>query len=184
VRTLCTSQVFPRVNMKIIWSCVTGRVYCEYLLASCQHILSTLPDSLYVHAHVPRGAINPRSGLRASLRVLNTTVRNIHKYLAQSRDRVCSFLVSRPELVPWLQEQIAEQKRIDAETSGTSVLSHSQGPARSKTSGPMPDVQLVLPGDARKQRKQTKQIFLDKGEPMCRFSRHLLTFFSMPQRLK
>jgi translation initiation factor 2-alpha kinase 4 len=60
-----------------------------------------------------------------------------------------------------------EQKRIDAETSGTSVLSHSQGPTRSKTSGPMPDVQLVLPGDARKQRKQTKQIFLDKGENQC-----------------
>jgi len=73
--------------------------------------------------------------------------------------------VSRPELVPWLQEQIAEQKRIDAETSGTSILSHSQGPARSKTSGPMP-VQLVLPGDARKQRKQTKQIFLDKAFEM------------------
>lgn len=74
-------------------------------------------------------------------------------------------LVSRPELVPWLQEQIAEQKRIDAETSGTAILSeHSQGPARSKWSGPMPDVQLLLPGDARKQRKQTKQIFLEKGE--------------------
>jgi hypothetical protein len=28
----------------------------------------------------------------------------------------------------------------------------------------MPDVQLLLPGDARKQRKQTKQIFLEKGE--------------------
>jgi translation initiation factor 2-alpha kinase 4 len=75
-------------------------------------------------------------------------------------------LVSRPELVPWLQEQIVEQKRIDAETSGT-VLSHSQSPARSKSSDPMPDVQLILPGDARKQRKQTKQIFLEKGESQC-----------------
>ena len=28
----------------------------------------------------------------------------------------------------------------------------------------MPDVQLLLPGDTRKQRKQTKQIFLDKGK--------------------
>ena len=79
---------------------------------------------------------------------------------------LCFFnSVSRPELVPWLQEQIAEQKRIDAETSGTVILSeHSQGPARSKRSGPIPDVQLLLPGDARKQRKQTKQIFLEKGE--------------------
>ena len=74
------------------------------------------------------------------------------------------FVVSRPELVPWLQEQILEQKRIDAETSGTTLFEHSQGPVRSKPSGPMPDVRLVLPGDSRKQRKQTKQIFLEKGE--------------------
>jgi eukaryotic translation initiation factor 2-alpha kinase 4 len=75
------------------------------------------------------------------------------------------FSVSRSELVLWLQDQIAEQKRIDAETSGPLIQSeHSQGPARSKWSGPMPDVQLLLPGDTRKQRKQTKQIFLEKGE--------------------
>jgi eukaryotic translation initiation factor 2-alpha kinase 4 len=91
--------------------------------------------------------------------------------------------VSRSELVPWLQEQIAEQKRIDAETSGIVIQSeHSQGPARSKWSGSTPDVQLVLPGDTRKQRKQTKQIFLEKGEgPACRqrlrFSGRSLTFF-------
>jgi eukaryotic translation initiation factor 2-alpha kinase 4 len=78
------------------------------------------------------------------------------------------YLVSRPELVPWLQDQIIEQKRIDAETSGTAILSeHSQGSARFKSSGPMPDVQLVLPGDTRKQRKQTKQIFLEKGEKLA-----------------
>lgn len=86
-----------------------------------------------------------------------------------SHHKLCAFLylVSRPDLVPWLQEQIVEQKRIDAETSGTAIISeHSQGPARFKSSGPMPDVQLVLPGDARKQRKQTKQIFLEKGEKL------------------
>jgi len=71
--------------------------------------------------------------------------------------------VSRPELVPWLQEQILEQKRIDAETSGTTLFDHSQGPVRSKPLGPMPDVRLVLPGDSRKHRKQTKQIFLEKA---------------------
>lgn len=75
--------------------------------------------------------------------------------------------VSRPELVPWLQEQILEQKRIDAETSGTTLLEHSQGPVRSKPSGPMPDVRLVLPGDSKKQRKQTKQIFLEKAFEMA-----------------
>ncbi|KAI9457648.1 kinase-like domain-containing protein [Lactarius psammicola] len=75
--------------------------------------------------------------------------------------------VSRPELVPWLQEQILEQKRIDAETSGTALLENSQGPIRSKPAGPMPDVRLVLPGDSKKQRKQTKQIFLDKAFEMA-----------------
>ena len=28
----------------------------------------------------------------------------------------------------------------------------------------MPDVQLLLPGDIRKQRKQTKQIYVEKGK--------------------
>jgi len=65
--------------------------------------------------------------------------------------------------VPWLQEQILEQKRIDAETSGTTLFENLQGPVRSKPSGPMPDIRLVLPGDSRKQRKQTKQIFLEKA---------------------
>ena len=77
---------------------------------------------------------------------------------------IFSLVVSRPELVPWLQEQILEQKRIDAETSGTTLFENLHGPVRSKPSGPMPDVRLVLPGDSRKQRKQTKQIFLEKGE--------------------
>ncbi|KAI0266451.1 kinase-like domain-containing protein [Gloeopeniophorella convolvens] len=77
--------------------------------------------------------------------------------------------VSRAELVPWLQEQIAEQKRLDADTSGAAALSEgSQGLVRSKSSGPMPEVQLILPGDTRKQRKQTKQIFLEKGETFRR----------------
>jgi hypothetical protein len=95
-------------------------------------------------------------------------------------------LVSRPELVPWLQEQIVEQKRIDAETSGTTVLSHTQGPARPKSSDPMPDVQLILPGDARKQRKQTKQIFLEKGESQCVdwASPDICSLSAMLQRLK
>lgn len=66
--------------------------------------------------------------------------------------------------MPWLQEQILEQKRIDTETSGTTLFENLQGPVRSRPSGPMPDVRLVLPGDSRKQRKQTKQIFLEKGE--------------------
>jgi translation initiation factor 2-alpha kinase 4 len=147
--------------------CHREGILCVFvgLFSSCKHILSTLVDSLYVHAHVLHGAISPPSGSKAFLRVRNTTVCNLYTSPGRSYHRFYTFYsVSKPELVPWLQEQLAEQKRIDAETSGTAILSHSQGPARSKSSGPMPDVQLLLPGDARKQRKQTKQIFLEKGE--------------------
>jgi translation initiation factor 2-alpha kinase 4 len=66
--------------------------------------------------------------------------------------------------VPWLHGQIAEQKRIDATTSGI-TLNHDvtqSGPAVKDL--PMSsDVQLLLPGDAKKQRKQTKQMFMDRG---------------------
>lgn len=74
-----------------------------------------------------------------------------------------SFLVSRQELVPFLLQQIAEQKRIDASISGTPLLAESsQGSVPTKESGSS-EVQLLLPADAKKQRKQTKQIFLDRG---------------------
>lgn len=169
VRTLCMSQVSLMVNMKTTWSCATEREYCAYFLGSCQRVLSAFVDSLYIHAHVLCGAISPHSGSKASLKVRNTMVGYFRNCRQGDRiiESVLFDLVSRPELVPWLQEQIVEQKRIDAETSGTTVLSHSQSPARSKSSDPMPDVQLILPGDARKQRKQTKQIFLEKGESQC-----------------
>ncbi|KAA1478685.1 Serine/threonine-protein kinase [Dentipellis sp. KUC8613] len=72
--------------------------------------------------------------------------------------------ISRQELVPWLQQQIAEQKRIDASTSGAPVLSEtSQGASSSKDQAGAPEVHLILPVDAKKQRKQTKQIFLDRA---------------------
>lgn len=74
--------------------------------------------------------------------------------------------VSRQELVPWLQNQIAEQKRIDIATSGAPVVSHSihsiqHPPASGKDTS---DLQLLLPTDAKKQRKQVKQLFLDRGK--------------------
>jgi hypothetical protein len=74
--------------------------------------------------------------------------------------------VSKQELVGWLQQQIAEQKRIDLSTSGVSIS--TEGAASNITSKemvpPSSDVQLVLPGDTKKQRKQVKQLFLDRGE--------------------
>lgn len=73
------------------------------------------------------------------------------------------ILVSRQELVPFLVQQIADQKRIDASISGAPLVAESsQGQGSAKEPGTS-EVQLLLPADAKKQRKQTKQIFLDRG---------------------
>jgi translation initiation factor 2-alpha kinase 4 len=80
--------------------------------------------------------------------------------------------VSRQELVGWLQQQIAEQKRRDMSTYGSSVVpadpSSSSLLLPSKdVSSHLSDVQLVLSGDtgdAKKQRKQIKHLFLDRGK--------------------
>ncbi|KAI0066910.1 Serine/threonine-protein kinase [Artomyces pyxidatus] len=73
--------------------------------------------------------------------------------------------VSRQELVVWLKQQLAEQKRLDASTSGApAILETSQGPVSTKDPGTVPDIQLVLPADVRKQtRKQTKSIYTDRA---------------------
>ena len=74
--------------------------------------------------------------------------------------------MSKQELVGWLQQQIAEQKRVDLSTSGVPIS--TEGVVSNVTSKemvpPSSDVQLVLPGDTKKQRKQVKQLFLDRGE--------------------
>ncbi|KAG6330107.1 hypothetical protein ID866_8983 [Astraeus odoratus] len=74
------------------------------------------------------------------------------------------YEVSRQDLVSWLQQQIAEQKRIDLSTSGASnhadMVHTTLAGGGSSTAG---DVQLVLPVDAKKQRKQVKQILLDRA---------------------
>lgn len=75
--------------------------------------------------------------------------------------------MSRQELVGHLQQQIAEQKRIDLSTSGTAIHSevyNSQSAAPVKEAAGNSSVQLLLPGDTKKQRKQVKQIFLDRGK--------------------
>jgi translation initiation factor 2-alpha kinase 4 len=74
-------------------------------------------------------------------------------------------LVSRPELVGWLQHEIAEQKRVDASTSGAASYPDVQQISRTNKDVPgTADVQLFLPIDVKKQRKLTKQLFLDRGE--------------------
>ena len=74
--------------------------------------------------------------------------------------------VSRQDLVPFLHQQLAEQKRVDASLSG--VPSISEGPSTSsaapKEASAPAGIHLVLPSDAKKQRKHTKQMFLDRGE--------------------
>jgi translation initiation factor 2-alpha kinase 4 len=49
-------------------------------------------------------------------------------------------------------------------TSGSSAYPDVlTAPASSKDASTAPEVQLILPIDAKKQRKQVKQIFLDRG---------------------
>lgn len=71
--------------------------------------------------------------------------------------------MSRQELVGWLQHQIADQKRVDATTSGAQNLVET-APSLSvmKDTAVIPEVHLVLP-DQKKQRKPVRQIFLDKA---------------------
>ena len=70
--------------------------------------------------------------------------------------------MARHELVPWLQERIAEQKRIDAVTSGAErSLQDSTLPPTTPQS--TRDVQLLLPGDLKKGKAGPKQMFSDRG---------------------
>ncbi|KAF8170288.1 kinase-like domain-containing protein [Mycena galopus ATCC 62051] len=74
------------------------------------------------------------------------------------------YELTRQELVGWLQQQIAEQKRIDASTSGALRFSEV-GPTHAvpKEDVAANAVQLLLPVDAKKQRKQVKQLFMDRA---------------------
>ena len=60
----------------------------------------------------------------------------------------------------WLQHQIADQKRVDATTTGAQNLLETV-PVMKETAI-IPDVHLVLP-DQKKQRRPVRQIFLDKA---------------------
>lgn len=76
--------------------------------------------------------------------------------------------VSRAELVGWLQHHIAEQKRVDVQTSGAQNTQdygtpygghHPQDVNVSHTT----EVQLILPADIKKQRKHVKHLLADRG---------------------
>jgi len=75
--------------------------------------------------------------------------------------------VSRQDLVPWLAHRIAEQKRFDKEHSGVDAV-HTElaPPPPQRDAGSADDIQILLPTESqlqRKQRKQTKQIYLDRA---------------------
>ncbi|KIJ60152.1 hypothetical protein HYDPIDRAFT_139699 [Hydnomerulius pinastri MD-312] len=74
------------------------------------------------------------------------------------------YEVSRQDLVGWLHQQISEQKRIDSSTSGASSYPDilQSTPSGKENSGGS-DVQLILPVDTKKQRKNVKQILLDRA---------------------
>ncbi|KAI8973080.1 Serine/threonine-protein kinase [Trametes punicea] len=68
------------------------------------------------------------------------------------------------ELVSFLQQQIAEQKRIDATTSGAaSTLENPQVSSVIKEPSPVAETLVVLPGEIKKQRKGTKTVMLNKA---------------------
>lgn len=70
--------------------------------------------------------------------------------------------MARHDLIPWLRERIAEQKKIDAATSG--VERPLQDNAQSSAILPSArDVQLLLPGDLKKGKAGPKQLFSDRG---------------------
>ncbi|KAJ3758340.1 kinase-like domain-containing protein [Lentinula raphanica] len=97
------------------------------------------------------------------------------------------YEVSKSDLIGWLQHEIGEQKRIDTTTACTpassrhGVLSISQI-GRSNTAVPpgSSDVQLCLPQETKKQRRQVKQMFLDRG--MISFS-YTVFLWDLPEQL-
>lgn len=71
--------------------------------------------------------------------------------------------VSKQELIPWLQQELAEQKRTDYATPGAAPSSPTIPHVISgKDTFVSSDVQLVLPTDTRRQKK-FKQVFLDRA---------------------
>ncbi|EJC97866.1 uncharacterized protein FOMMEDRAFT_143407 [Fomitiporia mediterranea MF3/22] len=84
--------------------------------------------------------------------------------------RGTEYEFSKQDLIPWLQQQIIEQKKIDAASSGVTPLSSDMSTSPTATNikeNPAnADLQLILPGEGtslKKQRKTTKQLFFDRA---------------------
>jgi len=93
------------------------------------------------------------------------------------------YEVSKADLISWLQHEIGEQKRIDAMTACTpassrlGALGASQITRSSAIAPGSSDVQLCLPQETKKQRRQVKQMFLDRAYDV---SSDLKTTFQTP----
>ena len=73
-----------------------------------------------------------------------------------------------PELVSYLQQHIAEQKRYDVTLSGGQTsMENSQIQAVPKEAVPSAETIVVLPNDLKKQRKGTKGLYSNKGMTNC-----------------
>ncbi|KAF9527861.1 other/PEK/GCN2 protein kinase [Crepidotus variabilis] len=122
---------------------------------------SGLPDA----EHENHLDICAREGILFTVYPRPRSGRNLPAFKVKSTLKGTEVDLSRQELVGWLHSQIAEQKRIDATTTGVanalSEVSVDTGALAKEPSG-MTDVQLVLP-DTKKRGKQVKQIFTEKA---------------------
>ncbi|EIN05395.1 Serine/threonine-protein kinase [Punctularia strigosozonata HHB-11173 SS5] len=91
--------------------------------------------------------------------------RDVPAFKVKSVLKGTEYDLSKHELVEWLQEQIAEQKRIDATTSGVmkNFDAPASGVASKEPTASKPDVQLLLPMEVKKQRKTTKHMFTERA---------------------
>jgi translation initiation factor 2-alpha kinase 4 len=104
-----------------------------------------------------------REGILFTVYPRARNVRNLPAFKVKSILKGTEVDLSRQELVGWLQHQIADQKRLDATTSGAqNILDTASNFPVMKDTAVIPDVHLVLP-DPKKQRKTVRQIFLDKA---------------------
>ncbi|KII86233.1 hypothetical protein PLICRDRAFT_114396 [Plicaturopsis crispa FD-325 SS-3] len=105
-----------------------------------------------------------REGILFTVYPRPRTARPAPAFKVKSVLKGTEYEITRQELVGWLHQQIAEQKRIDASTSGAPAFTENLSTSATAKEMPASDeVQLILPADTKKQRRQTKQIFSDRA---------------------
>jgi eukaryotic translation initiation factor 2-alpha kinase 4 len=145
--------------------CAREGILCVPSLSLIQNELLRHRTGRFIVYPRPRTARRDQSAFKVKSVLKGTEYEGKCPGSSYHSTRFSYFLaVSRQELTGWLQQQILEQKKIDASTSGASVFSDAPQSAQPNKEGPFaPDLQLLLPVDVKKQRKQVKHIFLDRG---------------------